>query len=42
MTFDQVLATNLIVGSDVPVPAGAQTAEQFIWWLYVELTEPNT
>lgn len=42
MTFDQVLATNLIVGYDVPVPAGAQTAEQFIWWLYVELTEPHT
>jgi cyclase len=39
MTFDQVLAANLTADSDTPVPEGAHTAEQFIWWMYVELTE---
>lgn len=39
MTYEQVLAANLTADSQTPVPAGAQTAEQFIWWLYVELTE---
>jgi len=42
MTFDQVLQANLTADSGVPVPAGAETAEQFIWWLYVELTESPT
>jgi cyclase len=38
MTFDQVLAANLTANSGIPVPDGAETAEQFIWWMYVELT----
>jgi glyoxylase-like metal-dependent hydrolase (beta-lactamase superfamily II) len=38
MTFDQVLAANLTGNSGVPVPAGAYPADQFIWWMYVELT----
>jgi glyoxylase-like metal-dependent hydrolase (beta-lactamase superfamily II) len=38
MTFDQVLAANLTANSGVPVPGGAYPAEQFIWWMYVELT----
>lgn len=38
MTFDQVLAANLTANSGVPVPDGAYPAEQFIWWMYVELT----
>lgn len=42
MTFDQVLAANLTAGSDVPVPDRAPTAEQFIWWLYVVLTETGS
>ena len=41
MTFDQVLASNLTADSETPVPPGAQTAEQFIWWMYVELTESH-
>ena len=39
MTIEQVLAANLTADSKTPVPEGAQTAEQFIWWLYMELTE---
>jgi glyoxylase-like metal-dependent hydrolase (beta-lactamase superfamily II) len=39
MTFDQVLAANLTANSGIPVPDGAYPAEQFIWWMYVELTE---
>jgi glyoxylase-like metal-dependent hydrolase (beta-lactamase superfamily II) len=38
-TYGQILAAKLTAGSKTPVPEGAQTAEQFIWWLYVELTE---
>jgi cyclase len=38
MTFDQVLAANLTANSGIPVPDGAYPAEQFIWWMYVELT----
>ena len=38
MTYDQVLAANLTADSGIPVPAGEQAAEQFIWWMYVELT----
>jgi glyoxylase-like metal-dependent hydrolase (beta-lactamase superfamily II) len=38
MTFDQVLAANLAADSGIPVPDGAYPAEQFIWWMYVELT----
>lgn len=39
LTFEQILAAKLTADSNTPVPEGAQTAEQFIWWLYVELTE---
>jgi hypothetical protein len=39
MTFDQVLAANWTANSGIPVPDGAYPAEQFIWWMYVELTE---
>ncbi len=39
MTFEQVLAANLTANSGIPVPERAETAEQFIWWMYVELTE---
>src|SRR5262249_43476440 len=38
MTFDEVLAANLTANSGIPVPDGAEPAEQFIWWMYVELT----
>jgi glyoxylase-like metal-dependent hydrolase (beta-lactamase superfamily II) len=38
MTFDRVLAANLTANSGIPVPDGAYPAEQFIWWMYVELT----
>jgi glyoxylase-like metal-dependent hydrolase (beta-lactamase superfamily II) len=41
MTFDQMVRANLTADSDTPVPEGEQTAEQFIWWLYVELTESH-
>lgn len=37
MTYDQVLPANLTADSGIPVPEGAQSAEQFIWWMYVEL-----
>lgn len=39
MTFDQVLAANLTADSQTPVPEGAESADQFIWWMYVQLTE---
>lgn len=42
LTFDQILAAKLTADSKTPVPEGAQTAEQFIWWLYVELTSAET
>jgi hypothetical protein len=38
MTFDQVLAANLIANSGIPIPDDAYPPEQFIWWMYVELT----
>jgi hypothetical protein len=38
-TYGQVLAADLTAASAISVPDGAQTAEQFIWWMYVELTE---
>lgn len=41
LTYDQLRSANLTAGFDVPVPSGAETAEQFLWWLYVELTEPR-
>lgn len=39
MTFDQVLAARLTADSQTPVPEGAESADQFIWWMYVQLTE---
>jgi cyclase len=39
MTFGQVLAANLTADSQTPVPEGTESAEQFIWWMYVQLTE---
>ena len=39
MTVDQVLAANLTADSEIPVPPRAQTAEQFVRWLYAELVE---
>lgn len=38
MTFDQVLAANLTADSGIPVGDRAQSADEFIWWMYVELT----
>ena len=38
MTFEQVLAANLTAGSAIAVPDGAMPADQFIWWMYVEIT----
>ena len=38
-TYEQVLAANLTATAAISVPDGAETAEQFIWWMYVELTE---
>lgn len=38
MTFDQVLAANLTANAGIPVPDGAEPADQFIWWMYAELT----
>lgn len=37
MTIDQVLAANLTAGTAVALPPRAQTAEQFVRWLYSEL-----
>jgi cyclase len=37
MTVDEVLAANVTAGIEIPVPPGAQTAEQFVRWLYAEL-----
>jgi cyclase len=38
MTVDQVLAANLTSGYNVEVPERAHTAEQFVRWMYSELT----
>lgn len=38
MTVDQVLAAKLTADSEASIPQGAQTAEQFVRWLYTELT----
>jgi hypothetical protein len=38
MTFEQVLGANLTANSGISVPEGAYPADQFIWWMYVELT----
>jgi cyclase len=38
MTVDEVLAQKLTAGTEVSVPQGAQTAEEFVRWLYAELT----
>ena len=37
MSEEQVLAANLTADSAISVPPGAQTAEQFVCWLYAEL-----
>lgn len=37
MTLEQVLAANLTAGTEIAVPPRAQTAEQFVRWLYSEL-----
>jgi cyclase len=37
MTVEQVLAAKLTASTDDAIPQGAQTAEQFIRWLYAEL-----
>jgi cyclase len=37
MSVDQVLAAKLTADTDSTIPQGAQTAEQFIRWLYAEL-----
>jgi glyoxylase-like metal-dependent hydrolase (beta-lactamase superfamily II) len=39
MTVDQVLAAKLTADSEASIPQGAQTAEEFVRWLYAELTE---
>jgi cyclase len=39
MTLEQVLAANLTAGYDVEVPERAHTAEQFVRWMYSELTK---
>jgi glyoxylase-like metal-dependent hydrolase (beta-lactamase superfamily II) len=41
MTVEQVLAARLTADTDNSVPQGAQTAEQFIRWLYAELKKPQ-
>jgi hypothetical protein len=38
MSFDQVLAANLTAGYQLTTSGGAETADQFIWWMYVELS----
>lgn len=38
MTFDQVLAADLTAGSGIADSAAAEPADEFIWWMYVELT----
>lgn len=37
MAVEQVLAANLTAGTEISVPPRAQTAEQFVRWLYSEL-----
>jgi cyclase len=39
MTLEQVLAANLTVGYNIEVPDRAHTAEQFVRWMYSELTK---
>jgi cyclase len=37
MSVEQVLAAKLTTETDASVPQGAQTAEQFVRWLYAEI-----
>jgi len=37
MTVEQVLAANLVADTDASVPPRAQTAEEFVRWMYAEL-----
>jgi cyclase len=39
-TLEQVLAANLTADTQAGIPQGAQTAEQFIRWMYAELKKP--
>jgi glyoxylase-like metal-dependent hydrolase (beta-lactamase superfamily II) len=41
MTAEQVLAANITAGTEISVPPGAQTAEQFVCWLYAEVSKPQ-
>ena len=41
MTEEQVLSANLTAGAKISVPPGAQTAEQFVCWMYSELKIPT-
>ena len=41
MTVEQVLAAKLTADTDAAVPQGAQTAEQFVRWLFAELKKPQ-
>lgn len=40
-TVEQVLAAKLTADTEGTVPQGAQTAEQFVRWLYAELKKPQ-
>ncbi|HKE93054.1 MAG TPA: MBL fold metallo-hydrolase [Povalibacter sp.] len=41
MTADQVVAAKLTADTDASVPQGTETAEEFVRWMYAELTEPQ-
>jgi glyoxylase-like metal-dependent hydrolase (beta-lactamase superfamily II) len=39
MTVDQVVAAKVTADSEASIPEGARTAEEFVRWMYAELTE---
>lgn len=41
MTVEQVLAAKPTAATDALIPQGAQTAEQFVRWLYAEIGKPR-
>jgi len=41
MTVEQVLAAKLTADTENSIPQGAQTAEQFVRWLYAEIKKPQ-
>jgi len=41
MSVDEVLAANLTSDPDLPVPPRAETAEEFVRWMYAELKKPQ-